>query len=79
MPAPSWPISNPRLMTDGTFTRAFLDKGRLRPTMEAMSVYVILNSEATLFGAACHGLSELRLEVGRATPTELSHERPETP
>ena len=73
------PLRILNLMTDGTFTRAFLDKGRLRPIMEAMSVYVILNSEVALFGAACHGLSELRLEVSRATPTEVPHERPETP
>lgn len=38
----------------GTKTRiaAFLDKGRMRPLLEAMPVKVILNNRAALYGPA---------------------------
>lgn len=40
------------LLQNGKFIDAFLDKGRMRPLLEAMPVSVILNDKAALFGAA---------------------------
>jgi len=40
-----------RLRT-GTFLEAFLDKGRMRPLLEAMPVRVVLNDRTALLGAA---------------------------
>lgn len=42
------------LLQDGAFLGAFLNKGRMRPLLEAMPVKVILNDRAALFGAALH-------------------------
>jgi glucokinase len=39
-------------LRDGTFMRAFTDKGRLSPLLEAIPVRVILNPKAALYGAA---------------------------
>ena len=39
-------------LEDGTFLRAFLDKGRMRPLLEAMPVRVVLNQYAALLGSA---------------------------
>jgi len=39
-------------LKDGTFMRAFLDKGRYRELLSAMPVRVILNDQAALQGAA---------------------------
>lgn len=39
-------------LADGTFLRAFLDKGRLRSYLEAIPVRVILNEKAAMYGAA---------------------------
>jgi glucokinase len=39
-------------LQDGSFLRAFLDKGRLRPFLERLPVKVILNPRAGLLGAA---------------------------
>jgi glucokinase len=39
-------------LTDGRFRDAFLDKGRMRPLLEAMPVRVVLDEEAGLLGAA---------------------------
>jgi glucokinase len=41
----------PKLL-DGTFLRAFLDKGRFRSFLAAIRVRVILNDRAAMFGAA---------------------------
>jgi len=38
-------------LRDGTFLRGFLDKGRMRPLLEAMPVNVVLNDQAGLLGA----------------------------
>lgn len=46
------------LLQRGTFIKAFLDKGRMRPLLEAMPVKLILNERAALFGPA--------LRAGRA-------------
>ncbi|MBK9160273.1 MAG: glucokinase [Nitrosomonadales bacterium] len=40
------------LLREGVFMNAFLDKGRMRPLLEAMPVRVILNDRAALFGPA---------------------------
>ncbi len=40
------------LLQDGLFIEAFLDKGRMRPLLEAMPVRVILNDRTALLGAA---------------------------
>ncbi|WP_435626741.1 glucokinase [Candidatus Ferrigenium straubiae] len=40
------------LLQKGAFLGAFLNKGRMRPLLEAMPVRVILNDRAALFGAA---------------------------
>jgi glucokinase len=37
---------------DGTFIDAFLDKGRFRPLMEKIPVYVVLNEDVEIIGAA---------------------------
>jgi glucokinase len=39
-------------LKDGTFIRAFLDKGRYRELLSDMPVQVILNDQAALQGAA---------------------------
>lgn len=43
-------------LKQGGFMRAFLDKGRMRPLMESMPVWVILNDKASLLGAARYAL-----------------------
>lgn len=40
------------LLQNGKFLEAFLDKGRMRPLLEAMPVRVILDDRAALFGPA---------------------------
>lgn len=40
------------LLRDGAFIEAFLNKGRMRPVLEAMPVRVILNDRTALLGAA---------------------------
>jgi glucokinase len=40
------------LLQEGGFLDAFLDKGRMRPLLEAMPVKVILNDRAALYGPA---------------------------
>jgi glucokinase len=39
-------------LKDGTFMRAFLDKGRLTPLLETIRVQVVLNDKTALLGAA---------------------------
>ena len=39
-------------LRDGTFVRAFIDKGRYKELLSSIPVYVILNDEAALRGAA---------------------------
>src|SRR5262245_28811321 len=38
-------------LTDGPFAKAFVDKGRFKPFMEAIPVTVILNEKTALLGA----------------------------
>ncbi|MGQ0793533.1 MAG: glucokinase [Deltaproteobacteria bacterium] len=51
-------------MTDGTFMRAFVDKGRLGRLMEAIPVRVILNDKTALIGAARY--AAMQIETGGA-------------
>jgi glucokinase len=46
-------------LKSSTFVHAFVDKGRLRSLMEAIPLYVILNDEAALLGAARAALDEV--------------------
>lgn len=46
------------LLQNGTFVAAFLDKGRMRPLLEAMPLRVILNDRAALYGAALAAANE---------------------
>jgi glucokinase len=39
-------------LQNGIFLKAFFNKGRMRPLLEAMPVKVILNDKAALYGAA---------------------------
>lgn len=39
-------------LQDGTFMKAFVNKGRLQPILEGIPVWVILNDKAALLGAA---------------------------
>lgn len=43
-------------LKDGTFMAAFVNKGRFAEMLAQIPVYVILNEETALFGAACYGL-----------------------
>lgn len=43
-----------KLLQTGVFLDAFLNKGRMRPLLEAMPVRVILNDRAALYGPALH-------------------------
>jgi glucokinase len=43
-------------LRDGTFMASFVNKGRFADTLAHIPVYVILNDETALLGAACYGL-----------------------
>ena len=43
-------------LKQGGFMQAFLDKGRMRPLLESMPVWVILNDKSALLGAARYAL-----------------------
>lgn len=47
------------ILDEGGFVRRFVDKGRLGGLMERVPVYVILNPEAALLGAARYGLEAM--------------------
>lgn len=46
-------------LKNGVFLEAFLNKGRMRPLLEAMPVRVILNDRAALFGSALRAAEPL--------------------
>lgn len=48
-------------LTDGTFTKAFVDKGRFRPFLAGIRVCVVLEPRSALYGAARYALEQLRL------------------
>jgi glucokinase len=43
-----------KTLQSGAFTKAFLDKGRLSPVLEAIPVRVILDDTCALLGAAAY-------------------------
>ncbi len=43
-------------LKDGTFMAAFVKKGRFAEMLARIPIYVILNEQTALFGAACYGL-----------------------
>lgn len=45
------------------FMQAFLDKGRMRPLLEAMPVHVVMNDKIALLGAAQCGLAKSAIPV----------------
>jgi glucokinase len=47
------------LLDSGVFLNAFLDKGRMRPLLQAMPVRVILNDRAALYGPALFAAQRL--------------------
>jgi glucokinase len=48
-------------MKDGTFMKAFKNKGRLSPIVERIPVKVIMNDSAALLGAAVHAAALLEM------------------
>jgi glucokinase len=46
-----------RVLRQGSFMRAFLDKGRLRDTLLTIPVYVVLDSKLGLYGAAVNAFA----------------------
>ena len=63
-----------KTLESGAFTEAFLDKGRMRPLLEAMPVRVILDDTCALLGAAAFAearASELSGHSERAASIQL--------
>jgi glucokinase len=49
----------PKILTklrEGSFLKAFLDKGRYSPLLSQMPVWVVLNDKTALYGAAHYAL-----------------------
>lgn len=46
-------------LADGTFMRAFVEKGRMKEMLEQVPVYVILNDQAALLGAAYYAATRM--------------------
>ena len=63
-------------MTDGRFSAAFVDKGRMRPMLERMPVQIVLDTRAGLLGAATLAAREAQLAPQtRSNPsTRASHD-----
>lgn len=55
-----------KILRDGTFSEAFLDKGRMRPLLEAMPVRVILDETCALLGAAAYAEARASELSGRS-------------
>ena len=55
-----------KTLGDGTFAKAFLDKGRLSPLLEAIPVRVILDETCALLGAAAYAEEKAAELSGRA-------------
>jgi glucokinase len=47
---------------EGSFMRAFFDKGRMRPLVESIPVYLILSEQTALLGAAAFAAANFSLE-----------------
>jgi glucokinase len=57
---------NLKLMQNGEFMRAFLDKGRLSPLLEAVPVRVILDETCAMLGAAAYAEARAAETSGRS-------------
>ncbi len=57
---------------DGKFMQAFRDKGRMRPLVESMPVYLILTEHTALVGAAAFAAAKLIPDIAVA-PSDISH------
>ncbi len=55
-----------KIMQSGAFMEAFLDKGRLRPLLEAIPVRIILNDTCALLGAAAFAEARASEVSGRS-------------
>jgi glucokinase len=55
-----------KTMQDGEFTKAFLDKGRLLPMLQAMPVRIILDDTCALLGAAAYAEARAAELSGRS-------------
>ncbi len=55
-----------KVMQNGKFTEAFLDKGRMRPILEAMPVRIILDDTCALLGAAAYAEARAAELSGRS-------------
>jgi glucokinase len=56
----------PKILTklqEPYFMQAFLDKGRMRPLLEAMPVQIVMNDKIALLGAAQCGYSKSAVPV----------------
>ncbi len=58
-----------KIMQNGKFTEAFLDKGRMRPLLEAVPVRIILDDTCALLGAAAHAETRAAELSGRSERT----------
>ena len=71
-------------LTDGTFIKAFLEKGRLASLLSAIPVRVVLEPKTALYGAAQYGWHHVADRTGRRTvpssesTTRRSHDAPLT-
>jgi glucokinase len=55
-------------LTDGTFIKAFTDKGRLEPFLSTIPVRVVLEQKAALYGAAHYGWSQVAPRAEEISP-----------
>jgi glucokinase len=55
-----------KIMENGKFAEAFLDKGRMRPVLEAVPVRVILDDTCALLGAAAYAEARAAELSGRS-------------
>ena len=55
-----------KIMQNGRFSEAFLDKGRMRPILEAMPVRIILDDTCALLGAAAYAEARAAELSGRS-------------
>ncbi|NDU85531.1 MAG: glucokinase [Ferrovum sp.] len=52
------------LLKSGEFLASFLDKGRMRPLLEAMPIHIILNDRAALYGPALYAAQHAKTPSG---------------
>ena len=62
-----------KTLGNGTFSNAFLDKGRMRPLLEAIPVRVILDDTCALLGAAAYAEQRAAELSGRSERSASVH------